>query len=252
MFALCGGRKRGGDGMTTTATLTAIQAITRVYRMLGTLPSSGSPTNDQTTQAIIAFNAMMKGWQMDGVNLWRQTQLAIPVAAGQGTFANPITVTPLILGLEEARAVVTTSPLYERPLAIYSYGDYAQLPNKTQSSSSGPSVIMFDRQEGASNLQIWPLWTYGGTINATVARSVNDVVNVNDPIDVPVEWLETVLYNLADRLMDDEAVMMADPATGQRITERAVAFYTKAKNFDRPSSVFMRPWGKKGTGKPWR
>lgn len=238
---------------TTTFSLNAGQFIARAYRILGVLPSGGVPTDDQFEQGIIAFNAMLKGWQADGINLYRQEQLSLNVAAGQGVPGNPVSITPLILGFEEGRWVVQPAPnLFERPLGTFSYIDYQTLPNKLAGSTSGPSIVMFDKQENASNLYLWPPPTYGGTLNCTVGRSVLDITQPNDTVDVPIEWTEGVLYNLADRLMEDEAVAMADPATAQRITERAVTFYSKLLNFDRPNSVFVRPWGKKSSGKMWR
>lgn len=237
---------------TTTYSLNAGQLITRAYRILGILPSGGVPTADQFEQGLIALNFMLKGWQADGINLYRQEQLTLIVGPMQGTPGNPISITPLILGFSEGRWVTGTNPLTERPMGIFSYIDYQTLPNKMASSTSGPSIVMFDKQENASNLYIWPPATFGGKINCTVGRSVIDVTQPSDTLDFPVEWTEGAIYNLADRLMDDEAVAANDPATAQRITERAVAFYTKLLNFDRPTSVFIRPWGKKGTGKMWR
>lgn len=238
---------------TTTYSLNAGQIITRAYRILGFLPSGGSPTADQMTQAIIALNLMMKGMQNDGINLWRQTQLSVDVGAMQGTPGNPVTLSPLILNLEEARWVVTPQPnLYERPMGVFSYVDYQTLPNKFSGTTGGPSVIMFDRQENASNIYLWPPPQVGGTVHCTVGRSVYDVNQPSDVVDVPINMQEVVLYNLADRLMDDEGGAAADPATAQRITARAAALYEKAKDFDRPDSIFIRPWGRRGSGPLYR
>lgn len=239
--------------MSTTWSLNAGQLATAAYRKMGRLSSGGTMTADQTFVAIQAMNAMLKGMQADGINLYRQTQLSLTVGALQGTPTNPISITPLIMGLEEARWVVEPVPnLYERPLGMFSYLDYMNLPNKHQQTNSGPSVITLDKQVNQSLLYIWPLHTFGGTLNCTVGRTVNDVNSVNDPLDFPTEWTEGMEYTLADRLLDDFGIAAADPVTSQRITERSVAFYSKLLNFDRPTSVFVRPWGKKGTGKFWR
>jgi hypothetical protein len=238
---------------TTTYSLNAGQFITRSMRILGVLPSGGVPTADELQQGIIALNLMLKGMQADGINLYRQTQLSIAVGANQGVPGNPVTVSPLILGLEEARWVVTPQPnLYERPMMVYSYIDYQTLPNKFNGNTSGPSVIMFDRQEHASNLYLYPPPTLGGTVNMTVARSVLDVTQASDTVDVPVEWQEAIMYNLADRLMDDQGVASADPATAERISTHAQGLYQKMLDYDRPSSLWMRPAGRKGSRPPYR
>lgn len=237
--------------MSTTYELTAGQLVTRAYRVIGDLVPPWVPDDDQMTQGLIALNLMLKGWQADGINLFRQTQIAIPVSAGQGWPGNPITITPLIMGLEEARLVIQPSPnLYERELGIIPYVQYMMLPNKQ--SASSPSTITFDKQVNASNVYIFPLSQLGCTINATVARTVNDVLTPQDIPDFPSEWTEGAMYNLADRIMDDSGVRASDPQTSDSITKHAIAFYTKLLAFDRPDSVFIRPWGSRGTGKAWR
>lgn len=239
--------------MSITWSLTAGQLITRAYRILGNLTPPYVPTDDQLNQGLIALNGMLKGWQADGVNLYRQTQVSWTVPAGVGWPDSPYQPTPRIMGLEEARFVVQPAPnLYERELGIFSYIDYMMLPNKMASTTSGPSVICFDKQDTVSNIYLWPPMTNGGTINATVGRVVDDVNAVGDPVDFPDEWTEGAIYNLADRLMDDTAMAAADPETARRIEVHAAAFYQKLLNFDRPTSVFVRPWGKRGRGKFWR
>lgn len=239
--------------MTITWSLNAGQLITRAYRILGNLTPPYVPTDDQLTQGLIALNGMLKGWQADGINLYRQEQVSWSVPAGVGYAGTPYQPTPRIMGLEEARWVVQPAPnLYERQMGIYSYIDYMQLPNKLSNTPSGPSVICFDKQDTVSNIYVWPLPTNGGTINATIGRVVNDVNTVDDTLDFPDEWTEGAVYNLADRLMDDTAMSNSDPQTAQRIALHAAAFYQKLLSFDRPTSVFMRPWGKRGRGKFWR
>ncbi len=238
---------------TTTWSLTAGQFITDALDRLGNLPAGGVPTDDQFNKGILAFNALLKGNQADGPNLYRITNISIAVGAMQGCLNNPIIVTPLVLNLQTARVVVTPEPnLYERPLAIYSYADYSNLPNKMAQTTSGPSLIVFNRQTTQSIFYCWPLPTFGCTINAMVSRTVNDVVNPEDPVDIPSEFTEGYIWSLADRLMDYEGMAAADQVTADRITQHAVAFQAKLENYDRPDSVYVRPYGRRGSGRFWR
>ena len=242
--------------MSTTFAYTVGQLVTNSYRKLGFLPSGGVPTNDQMNQGLLDYNLMITGEMSDGTNLWRRTQLSLPVAAQQGVPGNPLTITPLILDFSDARWVIQPAPnLYERPLAWdYPYSWYFNLPNKLAFNSSGPSIAVFDRQQNASNVYLWPPCTQPGTLNCTVARSINTVASPTDPLDFPVEWQEGLSYMLADRLMEDEG--LADAAggqvTAQRITQHALAFTAKLLAFDRPTSIMIRPFGKQGQGKFWR
>jgi len=240
---------------TTTFNQNAGQMITRAYRMLNVVSEAGTPNADQMNQAIFVLNAMLKGWQADGTNLWRREQITIPVLASQGSPSTPIIPTTVFLDLLEARWVVqggSGPDQSERPMGIFTYLDYMTLPNKNQQSDSGPSVICFDKQTSASQFYVWPLPTYGGQLKVTVARPVYDVTKPSDIVDAPIEWTEAIVYNLADRLLADSAQPMIDPQGADYITQRAVALYSKLLNFDRPPSVFIRPWGKKGSGPFWR
>ena len=230
-------------------TLTIGQAATRAYRLLGNLEPPWVPSDDQMTQAILAANMLTNGWESDGINLWRQEQRTITVPA----MARSVEITPYVLGVEQASWVVQPSPnMFKRPMGYYSYVDYFNLPNPEAQSQSGPSIYMFDKQAETSTLWLWPLPTNGGTIIASVGRSVNDITSENDTLDLPTEWIEAFVYNLADRLMDDQAVAAADPQTAERIALHAQVLYGKMLNFDRPTSVFARPYGRTGYGRTYR
>lgn len=234
--------------MAVNSTSTAGQLITRAYRILGNLEPPWTPSDDQMTQGILAANLMQRGWEADGVNLWRLSQVTLTVPA----LAQSVAITPYVLGVVQASWVVTPAPnLYTRPLGYYSYVDYYNLPNR-QAQAGSPSIYMFDKQDTTSTLYIWPTPQSAGTIIATVARAVTDIATEHDVVDIPGEWAECFVYNLADRLMDDQAVASADPATATHIQQHAMALYAKLLAFDRPTSIFVRPWGQAGRSKIWR
>lgn len=229
--------------MSISWSLNAGALITRAYRLTGQLEPPYNLTDDQATQGIIALNAMLKGWQADGVSLYRQERRTITVAA----MTAQIDVDPRIMGVEQVSWVVQGgSNPYHRPMGELSWVDYFNLPNPNSNSTSGPSIYMFNRQDTTSSLYIWPLSTLGGSMIASVGRVVNDVNALTDETDFPDEWTEAALYNLADRLMDDQGVAQSDPATARRIEAHALFLYRKLCDFDRPSSIWFRPWGKAG------
>ena len=231
--------------MSVSWSLTAGQLITRAYRILGFLEEPWVPTDDQMTQGMIALNAMLKSFQSDGINLYRQERRTIAVAA----MTAQIDIDPRIMGVEQVSWVVQGgSNPYHRPMGEFSWVDYFNLPNPNSNTTSGPSVYMFNRQTTTSSLYIWPLSTLGGSMIATVGRVVDDVNDPSDATDFPDEWTETMIYNLADRLMDDQGMAAGDPETANRITQHALVLYRRLADFDRPTSVFMRPWNKVGQG----
>lgn len=238
--------------MTNTFSMNMGALATRAYRRLGILPAGGSPTDDQMAQAIQCYNAMALGTQADGPNLFRLTQVSWTIPTNIGYPGMPYVTPYIIMGIQSPRVVVTPAPnLFERIMAVVVYDDYMQLPNKLQTADQSVQVCI-DKQPTQTNLYFWPLPTYGQTMNATIVRQVDSVAEPTDAIDYPQEWLEDLGYALADRLMDDEGVAAADPATADRITQRAVAFYAKLTSYDRPTSIFIRPYGRAGGGRFYR
>jgi len=225
------------------------ECIQRAYRLLGNLEPPWIPSDDQMTQGIFAFNGLLKGLQAWGINLYRQEQRTITVPA----LAQSVLITPRVMGVEQVSWVVTPSPNeYKRPMGAFSYVDFFNLPNPESQTTSGPSVYMFDKQNTTSTLWLWPIPTFGGTIIATVGRTVDDINAPTDTVDFPDEWTEAIVYNLADRLMDDQAVANADPQTAQRIAVHAGVLLQRLMDFDRPNSLFLRPYGKPGESRIWR
>lgn len=222
--------------------------ITRAYRIIGNLQPPWVPSDDQMTQGIFAFNGLLKGLQAMGINLYRQERRTINVPA----MTAQIEITPRVMGIEQVSWVVQGDPNpYWRPMGMFSYVDYFNLPNPNSNSTSGPSVYMFDKQDNTSSIWIWPLATLGGQVVCTVGRVVEDINAATDPVDFPDEWTEAIVYNLADRLLDDQGTAQADPATAQRIAAHAGVLLQRLLDFDRPTSVWLRPYGRKGGGKFW-
>lgn len=234
-------------------TITMQQLATRVYRILGILPAGGAPTADQFTQAVLAFNLLSLEQQATGPSQFRLQQLSLAIPIGVAYSGSPYVITPPVAQVIDARWVVNPAPnLYERQMGRFAYEDYMTLPNKLSATQSGPSVWCFDKQSAASNLYLWPLPANGGTLNLTVSRYVNPVANPSDLLDFPYEWQEGLVYATADRLMDDEGVAAADQVTADRIHEKAQAFTRLLEDYDRPASVFFRPYGSAGNGRFWR
>ena len=237
--------------MSVSWSLTAGQAVSRAFRMLGLLTPPWVPSDDQMTQGLLQLNALLKALGAgDAINVFRRTPISLPVASG----SNTVPIDPYVVGLIEARWVVTPGgpQEYERPMGEFTWSQYWMLPNKNAATTAGPSVVMFDRQQDATQFYIWPPYLGSGTINATVGRTANDINLPSDPIDLPSEWILGFVYGLANALMDDQGVAAADQATAQRIAGLAAQWHKKIADFDRPTSIFIKPFGRKGAGRFWR
>lgn len=212
--------------------------------MLGQLtPPAYALTPDQETNGIIVLNGVLQSMQSWGPNVFRQTAISLTITAGVATVPIPNDV----VGVIEMRFVQSASPLYERQLGRFQWVDYMSLP--TKNAPGQPTIFMFDYQQDSTQLYLWMVSQIGATLNGSVTRRATEITQLSDTIDLPAEWSEAVDYLVADALMDDQGMAEMDPATADRISKRATYWNQKLQDFDRPSSVFLRPFGRQNSGR---
>ncbi len=91
-------------------------------------------------------------------------------------------------------------------------------------------------------MTLWPVNTEDQVILFSGARVIEDVEDLDNDVDVPQEWIETVIVCLAERMIPDFNIDTLSPGVAQRITARSQALHQKLLDFDRPGSVNMAPW----------
>lgn len=177
---------------------------------------------------------MLKSMQSDGINMWRIDEESVLWLAGNQVQ----TLTPNIINIQDARVVISST--FERTMGRFEYGDYVVLPNKD--AIGAPTIYTFQKRTGDAQMYVWPVPSVDTTLHLTVARVIEDVTDINQTVDLPQEWEETVVYNLADRLLDVFSVSESQPNVAARVTRRAAALYQKLMDMDRPGSVYFQPW----------
>lgn len=210
------------------STMTARQVCQAAFRKLSVYGPNETMTADDASVALSDLNWMLKSWQSEGANLWRETDLTFPTVIGQATYA----LTPTPNDILEARITESNNPQYQRPLQRWGRGEYANIPNKT--SPGSPTAYEVNRQRDTVSITLWPVPSQVWNVVYTADRTIEDVTDLEETIDVPQMWLECVVYNLAVRLYPSYG--------GNRIDDvraHAVLLYNKMLDFDRPASVLM-------------
>jgi hypothetical protein len=236
------------SGVNTLA-LTARDIITFALNKISTSPVGQSPSEDEIAPVILELNMMMKEWEFDGPNLWRQTLGSTALQAGVGCYGLTVE-NPLRLTECRYRYPSTGNVSEERdlPMEEMTRSAFMELPMKL-APGPVPTMWYFDPQAAnqypspsptSQYLYIWPVPPNPTTdkLVYTYQRRFQIIQNLNDIVDVPQEWLSTVGYNLAARMVDDYGV---EGASSQRIVTRAAVLYSKAKAFDRESTVRFMP-----------
>ena len=126
---------------------------------------------------------------------------ALPSAAASGK--NVFTYTTNIakpLNIYNARRYNMTSEL-EIMMTELAYDDYMNLPNKNTDSGTEPLNYMYNRNLNTGDFYIWPQpQTVGALVKLTYAKPIQDFDNATDTPDLPQEWYDAIVLNLAVKL----------------------------------------------------
>lgn len=210
--------------------LTARGVVTQALKKIGVCPVfQATPSAEDMAQGIAELNMMLKGWQLNGPNLWRQTEGSVTLTATTASF----TLSPRPHRVTECRFRDTGGR--DLPMMELTREEYFEMPLKT--TTGIPTQYYFDPQVSSAKLYIWPVLASvtTETIKYTYSRVIEDIDDADDDLDLPQECLEVVMLNLADRLQG--TYQQSD----DRLTARAQALYQQFKGMDREPVVRFRP-----------
>lgn len=175
------------------------------------------------------LNLMLKGLQLEAPSLWRQTDGAVTLVAGTASYV----LAPRPFRVIEAR--YRSAAGVDIPMCSLVRQEYIDLPLKA--SQGVPTSYYVDYQRGAATLHVWPVpaAVTTETIQYTYQRVFEDLDSLNNDIDIPQEYLETVGYQLAARL--SETYGKDEP----RVLQRAEYLLEIAAQADREDFVQFVP-----------
>jgi len=150
-------------------------------------------TAEDMASGLEALNLMLKTWSAKE-HLWIKSEGTVTLVAGQAAYSVP-----------DARRVLSVrrrTALIDTPLNVLGREEYYDLPNK--SGLGMPVSWFFDPQRSTRTLYLWLVPSAAIAANTelryTYLRVIDDSDALENDPDVPQEWLETLVYNLSDRL----------------------------------------------------
>lgn len=225
--------------MSTSGTIafsnTAQQLIDAALQKITVLGEGESASGNQYTDAQRDLNYMLKTWQQSGPNLWTVSEATITLVDAQQSY----TLSPRPRWVENMRFAIDGVEQY--PMSEWDRQDWDRFPNKTQGGD--PLKYVIDRQRTQTVVKLWPIPSVGSSVLTcpySFERVIEDVTQPSQDIDVPQEFLETVMMNLAARRADDYRL------TGDvvaRVRARAEQLYNLAMTADRRGDVRIRIGG---------
>jgi hypothetical protein len=217
---------------TISGTLTARDLCTLAAQDLGVYSAGETLSAADAADMMTRLSWMLKSLQANGVNLWREAEGEAEFLSGEKV----VELDPRCVDVLEAR--YEQSSTFQLPMQRYEVGEYQSIPNKDQPGAY-PLIFYLRKLVGSVTMTVWPVPSQTTTVKYTYARVIEDVTDLNQTIDVPQQWMETIWTMLAARCVTLFGVTRLDPATVQVVTARANVLEQQLMDMDRPASVFL-------------
>ena len=242
--------------MSSTYTVTRDEIITIALRKLGVLEIGSSPDAATISNASMSLNLLIKQFSTDGLKLWKISEIIIPLTNSQTSYTlggasstlmydslNPtvaITDKPLkvIQGFYRNKQV---TPYIDIPVMVLSKQEYNVLGSKFSTGTA--NTIFYDPRKLNGVLYVYLTPDLNAQTNLEVhivaQMPLDDLTTALGVPDFPNEWMNCLMWNLADQLSLEYGVPMN---ARQEIANRASTYKTMLSDWDvEASSTFFSP-----------
>lgn len=242
--------------MSSTYTVTRDEIITIALRKLGVLEIGSSPDAATISNASMSLNLLIKQFSTDGLKLWKISEIIVPLTNNQTSYTlggasstlmydslNPtvaITDKPLkvIQGFYRNKQV---TPYIDIPVMVLSKQEYNVLGSKFSTGTA--NTIFYDPRKLNGVLYVYLTPDLNAQTNLELhivaQMPLDDLTSALGVPDFPNEWMNCLMWNLADQLSLEYGVPMN---ARQEIANRASTYKTMLSDWDvEASSTFFSP-----------
>jgi hypothetical protein len=177
-------------------TLTTRQIITFALKKLRVIGVSEDPTSDQSEDALIELNLLMKEWQRYDW-LYSNTEDNFSLVADDADY----TLDPQVQRVIDARYLNSDSRYLT--MELLSRQEYYEMADRA--TEGYPTMYYVDYQRASTVMYVWPVPSTVTTekIYYTYRRYIEDLDSLDDNLDIRNQHLSLVGYTLAERLGPD-------------------------------------------------
>ena len=231
---------------TSTYSVTRDQIISSALRKLGVLELGDTPDATTVTNAAMVLNLMIKQWQTDGIKLWTTTEYTLPLVANQKSY----TVGPSGCDLTADRPMkliqawlrnTVVTPNIDTPLQIISKQEYNILGSKSSTGVSNSIYLFPTNTFSTVYLYLMPTAAQVSTyaVHFVARRPLYDISASGDTPDFPNEWMQSLVWGLADQLALEYSVPLNHR---QEIAMKAATYKDQLEGWDvEAESTFFTP-----------
>jgi len=216
---------------------TASYIVTRGYRHASLITSGATPSAAQMAEGIAILNDIVNLFATQGLKLWLQEELTLPLVQGQYRYAlgpggDLNIVKPL--SVFQAFYLYATSQT-RQPVILISRDEWSRL---SQINVQGAiSSVFIDKQQSfvyVNTFNVPDALTATGTLQLVSRVYPNNSTISTDTVGFPPEWYLALEWMLADDLADSMPQEVQD-----RCTKRAAAYRETLEGWDTEDAPTM-------------
>ena len=235
--------------MSSTFTITRDQVIQLALRKLGVLDLGETPDTVSITNASFSLNLFIKQMATQGLKLWKINNIVLPLVTNQTKYTiGPPIDGPVDLDTDKPLKVIqawlrntSVTPNIDIPLMALSQQEYNTLGSKFSTGVANSYYYQVRNKIGELYVYLTP---DSGTaedyeVYLTVQQPMDDLNKAQEIPDFPNEWMNTLVWNLADQL----AIEYSVPANHrQEIAQRAKMYRDELTDWDvEVTSTYFQP-----------
>jgi hypothetical protein len=242
--------------MSSTYTVTRDTIISLALRKLGVLEIGETPDANSVSNASISLNLLIKQMSTEGLKLWKVSELIIPLTSnttqyilgGSSTVLMYDSLAPSVAISDKPLKVLqgfyrntTATPDIDTPVQLLSKQEYNVLGSKFSTGTANSIFYDVKALNGILYVYLTPdAYTAANLQLHLVAQMpLNDITLSTDVPDFPNEWMNCLVWNLADQLAIEYGVPMN---YRQEIMQRALTYKTQLTDWDvEATSTFFSP-----------
>jgi hypothetical protein len=242
--------------MSSNYSITRDQIISLALRKLGVLEIGDTPGANDVANAAMSLNLLIKQFNTDGLKLWKVSELIIPLTSGQTSYTlggsgsnlmydalNPtvaITDKPLKV-IQGFYRNIQSTPNIDTPVLLVSKQEYNVLGSKFSTGTA--NTIFYDARKLNGILYVYLTPDANAQANLQMhlvaQMPINDISLATEAPDFPNEWMNCLVWNLADQLSMEYGVPMN---ARQEIAQRAATYRVQMSDWDVEAySTFFAP-----------
>lgn len=172
--------------------------ISRAMRLLGQLPSGGTPTDAEYADGLVAVNGLLSSWCNEKLMAYAEDGLTLPLTAATSVYTIGPSGTLVATRPVKINIAYILDNSISYPVKLLTEAEYFAIPDK-DTAGSWPTVAWYDPLMPNGALRVYPVPNATRSLKLLVRTPLTVFAAVTDTVSLPPGWEDAIAFNLAVR-----------------------------------------------------